>query len=55
MGYRIEDRDMVIDAVLNGVLSADHITDDELTEMEDAVFELIASDYTPFATWDTIQ
>lgn len=51
----IQDREMIVQAVLDGVLPADHITLEELFEVENNVFELICDKYTPFATWETIQ
>lgn len=51
----IEDREMIVQAVLDGVLSPDYITEEELFELEDTVFELVCDKYTPFAVWETIQ
>lgn len=53
--FVIEDRDMIVQAVLDGVLSADHITEDELCDLEDAVFEAVCDKYSPFAIWETVQ
>ena len=55
MTIAIQDRGMVMQAVLDGVLSPDYITEEELYFMEDRVFELVCDKYTPFAIWDTIQ
>ena len=51
----IDDREMIVQAVLDGVLSAEHITMEEIYELEDELFEEVAAKYTPFATWETIQ
>jgi hypothetical protein len=51
----IEDRDMVVQAVLDGVLSADYITEEELFDLEDAIFEAVCDKYSPFAIWETEQ
>ena len=50
-----EDRILVMTAVLEGKLDANHITMEELEELEETVFELIASKHTPFCTWETLQ
>lgn len=51
----IDDREMIVEAVLQGILGAEHITEDELFELEDAVFEAVASKHTLFDTWETLQ
>jgi hypothetical protein len=53
--FVIEDRDMIIQAVFDGQLSVEHITMDEIFELEDALFEEICDEVTPFAIWETIQ
>jgi hypothetical protein len=50
-----EDRKMVMVAVLEGKLPADRVTMEEINEVQDLVFELIAERVSPFATHDTIQ
>lgn len=50
-----EDRKMVMQAVLEGKLDASHVTMEEIKEVEDLVFELIADRRTPFATHETLQ
>lgn len=50
-----EDRQLIMLAVLEGNLDASHVTMEEIQELEDTVFELIAAKKTPFTTWDTIQ
>jgi hypothetical protein len=50
-----EDRKMVVMAVIEGHLDESHITLEEIQEVEDIVFELIAGKKTPFQTWDTLQ
>lgn len=51
----IQDRQMVVQAVLDGVLSANYITEEELFDLEDRVFEAVCDKYTPFAIWETEQ
>ena len=51
----IDDREMIVQAVLDGILSAEHITYDELFELEDELFEAICDKYSPFAIWETEQ
>ena len=50
-----EDRKMVMQAVLEGKLDASYVTMEEIKEVEDLVFELIADRRTPFATHGTLQ
>ena len=50
-----EERQLVMQAVLEGKLDASHVTMDEIKEVEDIVFELIADKKTPFETWGTLQ
>jgi hypothetical protein len=50
-----EDRQMIMQAVLEGKLDESHVTYEEVMELQDRVFELIASRKTPFQTWDTLQ
>ena len=51
----IDDREMIIQAVLEGQLSAEYITMDEIYELEDELFEIVASKKTVFDTWETLQ
>lgn len=51
----IQDREMIVQAVLDGLLSADYITEEELFDLEDTIFELVCDKYTPFAIWETEQ
>lgn len=51
----IEDRSMIIQAVLEGILSPEHVTLKELQRLESNMFELICDQLTPFATWETEQ
>lgn len=51
----IEDREMIIQAVFDGVLDPSHITMDELQEIEENLFEEICDLKTPFQTWETLQ
>lgn len=51
----IDDREMIVQAVLDGVLSADYITMEEIYELEEAVFEGVCDKLTPFAAWETLQ
>ena len=50
-----EERRMIMQSVLEGKLDASHVTMEEIHELEDIVFELIAERKTPFATWETLQ
>lgn len=50
-----EERKMIMQAVLEGKLDANHVTMEEIKEVEDLVFELIADRKTPFATHETLQ
>jgi hypothetical protein len=50
-----EDRQMVMMAVIEGKLDASHVTMEEIQELEDRVFELIADRKSPFQTWETLQ
>lgn len=50
-----EDRQMVMQAVLEGKLPPDSVTLEELQEVEETLFELIAERKTPFATHETLQ
>jgi len=51
----IEDREMIIQAVFDGQLGVEHISMEEIFDLEDALFEEICNEVTPFATWETIQ
>ena len=50
-----EERRMVMQSVLEGKLPADAVTMEELHEVEEILFELIADRKTPFQTWETLQ
>lgn len=50
-----EDRQEVMLKVLAGELPATAVTLEELHEVEEMLFELIADQVTPFATHETIQ
>lgn len=50
-----EDRQMVMMAVLEGKLDASHVTMDEIRELENAVFEAIATRKSPFETYEVMQ
>jgi len=50
-----EDRKMVMQAVLEGKLPPESVTLEELQEIENIIFEIVASRKTPFQTWDTLQ
>ena len=50
-----EDRALVMQFVLEGKLDSSHITLEELQEVEETLFELIADRKTPFATHETLQ
>ena len=51
----IEDRDMILQAVLDGVLGVEHVTLEEIYNLEEELFEEICDEKTPFATWETVQ
>jgi hypothetical protein len=51
----IQDREMIIQAVLDGILGVEHITMDDIFQLEDELFEEICDKYTPFAIWETEQ
>jgi hypothetical protein len=53
--FVIEDRDMIIQAVLDGILSAEHITMEEIQDLEEVVFEEICDQLSPFECWETEQ
>jgi hypothetical protein len=46
---------MIIDAVFNGQIDCGHITDDELFEIEDYLFELVCEQKVNTFYWDTLQ
>ena len=51
----IDDREMIIQAVFDGQLGAEYITMEEIYEIEDELFELVAAEKTVFDTWETLQ
>lgn len=53
--YVIEDREMIIQAVFDGILGVEHITMEEIEMIEEELFEEICDEVTPFAVWETIQ
>jgi biotin synthase-like enzyme len=50
-----EDRAMIMQAVLEGKLPPDSVTMEELNEVEDTIFEIIAERQTPFETFEVMQ
>jgi hypothetical protein len=50
-----EDRQAVMLKVMAGELPATAVTMEELQEVEELLFELIADRVTPFATHETLQ
>lgn len=50
-----DDRDMVIGAVFEGTINSNHITDDELFEIEDYLFELVCERKVNTFYGDTLQ
>ena len=52
--YVMEDREMIIQAVFDGILDASHITMEELQEIEENLFEEICDLKSPFQTWETL-
>ena len=51
----IYDREMIRMAVFDEQLDASFLTDEEIFEMQDTIFELVAAKKTPFDTWETLQ
>lgn len=49
------ERIMVIEAVLSGKLSVDNVTLEELEQVENILFDLIAAKNTPYETFETLQ
>lgn len=50
-----EDRSMVINAVLDGIIDDAYIMDSEIYELEERMFEMMTDDYADFQIWETIQ
>ena len=50
-----EERQMIMLAVLDGKLPPESVTMEELQEVEELLFEIMADRHTPFSTLDTIQ
>ena len=50
-----EDRQMIMQAVLEGKLPADSVTMEELDEVQEVIFELICDRQTPFSTFQVMQ
>jgi hypothetical protein len=50
-----EDRQAVMEAVLNGKLDASYVTMEEIKELEEIVFELVAAKKSPFMTYEVMQ
>lgn len=50
-----EERQLVMTAVLEGKLDPGYVTMEELREVEEILFELIADRKSPFQTWETLQ
>lgn len=51
----IEDRDMIMQAVLDGVLGVEYVTMEEIYDLEEVVFEEVCDELSPFLCWETIQ
>lgn len=49
------DRSMIINAVLDGIIDDSYITDDEIYELEERMFEMISDDYADFQLVETLQ
>jgi hypothetical protein len=49
------DRIMIIEAVLSGRLGVENVTLEELQEVEETLFDLIAAKNTPYETFETLQ
>ena len=50
-----EDRQMIMQAVLEGKLPPDSVTMDELDEVKEVLIELICERQTPFETFEVMQ
>ncbi len=50
-----EDRQFIMQMVLEGKLPADSVTMEELDEVQDIIFELICERQTPFSTFQVMQ
>lgn len=50
-----EERKLVMQSVLEGKLDSSYVTLEEVQELEQIVFELIADRKTPFQTHETMQ
>ena len=50
-----EDRQFIMQMVLEGKLPADSVTMEELDEVQDIIFELICERQTPFSTFEVMQ
>jgi hypothetical protein len=50
-----EDRQFIMQMVLEGKLPADSVTMEELDEVQDIIFELICERQTPFETFEVMQ
>ena len=50
-----EDRQMIMQAVLEGKLPPYSVTLDELDEVKEVLFELICERQTPFETFEVMQ
>ena len=50
-----EDRQFIMQMVLEGKLPADSVTMEELDEVQDIIFELICERKTPFETFEVMQ
>jgi hypothetical protein len=53
--FVIEDREMIIQAVFDGILGVEYISMEEIEMIEEELFEEICDEMTPFAAWETIQ
>ncbi len=50
-----EDRQFIMQMVLEGKLPADSVTMEELNEVHEVLFELICDRQTPFSTFQVMQ
>jgi|APGre2960657373_1045057.scaffolds.fasta_scaffold467834_1 hypothetical protein len=50
-----ENRAMIMEAVLAGKLGVENVTLEELQEVEDILFDLIAAKNTPYVTFEVLQ
>ena len=50
-----EERQAIMQAVLEGTLDASYVTMEEIKELEEVVFELVSAKKSPFMTYEVMQ